>query len=85
MDPTNAGVPKAHVPVKNLATGVIATDTTETGDYSVPYLKPGTYSISAQAQGFKTEVRSSIQFQVGLPTSPKLSIMNPCRAHPETV
>ena len=66
MDPSDAAVPKAHITVKNLATGVAtATDTTETGGYSVPYLKPGTYSISAQAQGFRTEVRSSIQLQVG--------------------
>jgi hypothetical protein len=63
-DQSGAIVPKAQIIVHNQDTGaeVIAT-TTGTGDYTVPYLKPGVYSVSAAASGFKKETRVAIGLQ----------------------
>ncbi len=65
-DSTGATVAKAQITVHNLQTGVnIKTVTTRSGDYTVPYLKPGTYAVSAEAPGFKIENRTNIDLQVG--------------------
>jgi outer membrane receptor protein involved in Fe transport len=56
-DPTGAVVPKAQVTVTETQTGVQhKVITNEQGLFSVPSLPPGNYSVSIQAQGFKTYV-----------------------------
>src|SRR5580692_7959933 len=56
-DSTGAAVVKAAVVARNLDTGVAtATATTATGDYTIPYLIPGHYSVSVMASGFETGV-----------------------------
>jgi hypothetical protein len=63
-DKSGAVVPKAKITVHNLATGVEATTiSTGSGDYTVPYLISGHYSVSAEAPGFKTENRTNVQLQ----------------------
>jgi hypothetical protein len=65
-DTSGASVPKARMTIKNLATGVEnVTYTTASGDYTVPYLKPGTYSITAGEAGFASEQKTQIELQVG--------------------
>ncbi|AEU35236.1 TonB-dependent receptor [Granulicella mallensis] len=65
-DPSGAAVSKAKVTVTNQDTGVaVTTATTGSGDYTVPYLRPGLYSLSAEAQGFSQEARTQITLQVG--------------------
>lgn len=65
-DPSGAVIPHAKITVHNQQTGVNSTtDTTGTGDYTVPYLQPGVYSVSAQAQGFKKENKIDIHLPVG--------------------
>jgi len=65
-DSTGASVPKAAIIVHNLLTNVdVTTVTTGTGDNTVPYIKPGSYQITAVAPGFKKEIRSGFTLQVG--------------------
>lgn len=62
---TGAFLPKARVVVHNQATNVeVVTATTSTGDYTVPYLKPGIYSVTASSPGFGIETRTDITLQV---------------------
>lgn len=42
----------------------VSTVTTSSGDYTVPYLKPGHYSVRISAQGFETETKTNITLQV---------------------
>ena len=39
--------------------------TNDEGDYTVPLLPPGTYSVTVLAPGFKTQTSSNIHVQVG--------------------
>jgi Carboxypeptidase regulatory-like domain len=64
-DSTGAAVPKATITVLNLATNVSSvTTTTGDGDYTVPYLRPGQYSVSVSASGFEVETKTNITLQV---------------------
>ncbi len=65
-DVTGAVLPKAKITVRNQETGVETTTmTTDAGDYTVPYLKPGLYSVSAEAKGFKKEIKTDITLEAG--------------------
>jgi len=64
-DPTGAVVPGAQVTVRNLATGVGRTlSTNQAGEYVVADLDPGTYAVSIQAAGFRTGRADSVVLQV---------------------
>ncbi len=53
-DSTGAVVPNATITATNVATGVqYSTKSNEAGIYTVPQLKEGTYTLKAQAAGFK--------------------------------
>ena len=66
VDPSGAAVAKAKITVTNQDTKVIITTvTTRSGDYTVPYLHPGLYTVAAEALGFKQETRTEITLQVG--------------------
>src|ERR1700733_12781331 len=65
-DATGAAIPKATVTVTNDDTAVsVKTVTTGSGDYNVPYLRPGTYTVGVEADGFTRELKSRIILQVG--------------------
>jgi hypothetical protein len=65
-DSTGASLPRATIIAHNTATGVeTQTTTTSAGDYTIPYLIPGAYTVSAQAPGFATGVHAGINLQVG--------------------
>jgi Carboxypeptidase regulatory-like domain len=65
IDPANALIPGATVTAHNNATGAeFKTDTTQTGNYTIPSLPAGIYSLSAEAAGFKKSTMSDIQVQV---------------------
>src|ERR1700756_2915535 len=58
-DPSGAVVAKARITVKNVATNETQTATAaEDGLYSFPYVRIGTYSVTVEAAGFKTEART---------------------------
>ncbi len=65
-DATGAIVNGASVVVTNTGTRQTRTVTTNAaGNYSVPYLNPGTYDVTAQISGFKTDARRGLQIEVG--------------------
>ena len=65
-DNSGAVVAKASVDVTNVATNVTKhTETTSSGDFTVPYLTPGTYRVTVQSQGFQKSVVDNIGLVVG--------------------
>jgi Carboxypeptidase regulatory-like domain len=61
---TGAVLAKARVRVRNQATNVeVVTVTSSSGVYTVPYLKPGVYSVTAVFPGFDTETKTDITLQ----------------------
>lgn len=85
-DPNGAAVAGATVTVKNKETNISSTVTTnESGTYTVPFLLPGIYSVSATSSGFKTSSREniavkvddrlSVNFQLEIGTSAEVNII----------
>jgi len=65
-DPSGAAVSGAAVTVTNNATAVTAKTTTNgAGDYEIPSLRVGVYTVSASAQGFTDAVANNIAISVG--------------------
>src|SRR5215471_21470474 len=62
LDPNGAIVPGANVTITEVATGLQRTVTTnDQGYFSVPLLKPSTYLLQVEHQGFMTaEVRDVV-------------------------
>ncbi|WP_420237025.1 carboxypeptidase-like regulatory domain-containing protein [Telmatobacter bradus] len=64
-DSTGAVVANATITITNLKTGVVKNITTsDSGDYTVPQLDPGTYSVQIAANGFKPEVSLGLIVEV---------------------
>lgn len=64
-DQSGAGLANAKVTVRNTARNEEnAVNTTNNGDYTVPFLIPGTYSVSVTAPGFKEETHDEIQVRI---------------------
>ncbi len=60
-DPSEAPVAGVTITVTNSATGVVFTGaTTSDGFYTVRLLPPGTYTVSASAQGFQQTVQQNV-------------------------
>lgn len=65
-DAQGAGVPKANIVALETRTGTKATAVSEnSGEYTIPFLTPGIYDITAEAPGFKTFVRHGITLSAG--------------------
>ena len=61
LDPTEAVIVGAKVDAVNSATGVHYTSTTnESGDYMLPFLIPGPYTLRVESRGFRHYSRSGI-------------------------
>ncbi len=68
IDPTGAVLPGAKVTAKNEATGVTYTATTSSaGTYSFDSLPVGNYTITVEAQGFRTYLSTQNVLTVGQP------------------
>src|SRR6266436_3740635 len=64
-DPTGAVIPHASVVAKNTATGLERrSQANESGDYSIPLLPIGQYTIIGEAAGFKTSTITGLALQV---------------------
>ncbi len=64
-DSSGAVVPNAHVIITNTATNVVhPAKTTNTGDYTLPYLAPGVYRVSVEASGFEKAVVENVTLAV---------------------
>jgi hypothetical protein len=60
-DTTNAVVPGATVAIANLETGLRrSAKTDDAGRFNFPQLKPGTYSVKAEAQGFEPQQNDNV-------------------------
>src|SRR6266496_5477322 len=65
-DPGGLPVPGATVTAINTQTAEIATGfTTGDGAYTIPFLKPGVYTVSAELTGFKKVTQAGVQLEVG--------------------
>ena len=65
-DPSNASVDGAEITLRNEQTGGTRnTKSNESGFYSLPALRPGTYRLMVRAVGFQTIVKEGIQLDVG--------------------
>jgi hypothetical protein len=65
-DTNGAGIPQAKLEIKNVATGVERTVTTNAdGYYTTVNLLPGSYQISITATGFNSETRRGVTMTVG--------------------
>src|ERR1035437_4096218 len=74
-DHSGAVVPGVTVTAKEVATQTVSTTTTNRiGYYTLAYLKPGTYNITATAQGFSTEIISGVHLTVNLSTKVNLTL-----------
>lgn len=64
-DATGAVLPGVTITVTNVATNISRTSVTESGgNYVVPELGVGTYTVTAELQGFKKEIVAGLQLQV---------------------
>src|ERR1035438_4626084 len=65
-DSTDAVIVNAKVEAVNTQTGIHSTSATNsTGDYVLPYLIPGSYSLNVEGAGFKTYTRTGIELRLG--------------------
>lgn len=65
-DPSGAAVPNVRITVRNMATNALYhSRTNELGQYTVPALPIGVYSLTFEADGFKTAVREGLRLQIG--------------------
>ncbi len=65
IDANALGIAGTVVQARNQATGVVArTVSNPTGDYILPSLTPGTYTVTAEKTGFKTSVLTDITLVV---------------------
>jgi carboxypeptidase family protein len=64
-DSNKAAVPNAQVNVKNLGTNEITSATTDSeGNYKAPFLRPGSYSVTVEASGFKKATRDKVELVI---------------------
>lgn len=64
-DSTGATVPGADVRITNSKTGVSASaKTNDAGNFTLPYLISGTYTLTSEAGGFKKWIRNEIQVRI---------------------
>ncbi len=65
LDSAEASVAGARIQVTSASTGETRDSATDSqGNYLVPLLNPGTYSIKAEAPGFKTAIKTGVELNV---------------------
>src|SRR5688572_26791346 len=66
QDPTQAFIPGVTITATNTQTGVVTTAVTnESGTYTMLSLLPGTYRLTAELPGFKTQVFNDVSLGQG--------------------
>src|ERR1700726_2210128 len=74
-DQSGAALPAATVTVTDVQRGITRTVTTDdSGEYVVPNLTPGIYTVRAESRGFKTVERPNIQVEVATDLSVDVSL-----------
>jgi hypothetical protein len=65
FDSSGGAIPNATVTAKNLGTNETNTATSNSsGAYTIPFLRPGNYQLTASASGFKQYVQDNLVLQV---------------------
>lgn len=64
-DQNNAAIEQARVAVTEIATGQTYSTTANNGDYTITNLKPGSYNLAVEANGFKRFVREGVRLATG--------------------
>jgi hypothetical protein len=65
-DTSQAALPGATVTITNQQTNEVATVTTNReGSYTIPFLRPGTYTLTVEMSGFQKYTRKDMALQVG--------------------
>jgi hypothetical protein len=65
-DAQGGRLPGVTVTATSLATNAESTTTTDSvGDFTIPYLTPGRYRLTAELQGFKKAIRDNIEVRIG--------------------
>src|SRR6185312_11684823 len=63
-DPSGAGIPDTTIQIANTQTGVVTNaKSNSAGDYTVPFLQPGTYRVDASRAGFNKYTHSGLVLQ----------------------
>ena len=66
IDSSQAAVPGAVVSVVNQETNEVATATSnQQGNYTIPFLRPGLYTLTAELSGFQRFTRRDMRLQIG--------------------
>ena len=75
LDPTGAAIANVAVVATNIKTGVsLPAQSNESGAYIFPSLQPGSYSLSAEAPGFRKANATGIQLDVSARISVNLKL-----------
>jgi len=65
VDASKGALPGATVSVQNAETNEVATATTNAeGNYTIPFLRPGSYTLTVELSGFQKHVRSGMRLEV---------------------
>jgi Carboxypeptidase regulatory-like domain/TonB dependent receptor/TonB-dependent Receptor Plug Domain len=65
LDTSKAALPGATVTVQNTETNELATATTNAeGNFSLPFLRPGSYTLTVELTGFQKYTRTGMRLQV---------------------
>jgi hypothetical protein len=65
-DTSQAALPGATVTVQNQETNEVATATTNNeGAYTIPFLRPGLYTLTVEMSGFQKNTRTNLRLSVG--------------------
>ncbi len=74
-DASGAAVPNATITVLENATGVThSTQTNDSGNYSIPTLLPGTYTVTIEAAGFQKAQQKNVIVNPGQPTGADIAL-----------
>src|ERR1700690_1121125 len=66
VDPSGAALPSATVTIVETETGSRrSAKTDDAGRFNFPQLKPGSYSIIAEAEGFRSQTNKSVSSGLG--------------------
>ena len=64
-DATGASLPGAAITLTSITTGAVRTAiSTDAGDYSLPSVPPGLYSVKVEHPGFKAAISNNVEVQV---------------------
>ena len=70
VDSSGGALPGATITVKNDNTGAtFTTVSTGTGDFNIPAMPIGTYTVTVSLQSFKTVILTEVVLSVGVPTN----------------